>query len=625
MCFEDIQDFLFQFPLPSVSTNSRPFFNLILGFLRHLGVDISESGFDMFGILSTQAHEMKYESKSPEQISVDEQLLCGNIMQSVTTNITDISLQRFIRNVFRGLSKTMNGTYKTQIVILWMRFEKSLANTSLETNFETNSLTSDKKAKAKLIKNEVKIILDQDRENVDIYCSYANFIFTLEGFKNSWKIFKMLLQSRCQNRGVTQNKNSIKIYIHSIVNELNELTRLKRFSWKGNEKPSEDETRALHLHNIQWLLCLATEKNAYKDCHIQSKHEMNDLVERSGQKNSHWIHKQLAGNVEDIIRGTLNGNDQAEITPVSYYNEFVAKVFIQVWLLYFETNNTEEPVKFVKFVQNKLNQKIALQQSDTLHYVIELIHKISIDFLLYDQSLKSIQLGKTVLIEALNDYPCNFYLLRTGLLSNNFNIQTNVTSSVWKALYTSLVRRKVPCKSFVISILARFLLNKFLNIEPEKISKQPFNFKNLIEKEDISVGHLNQAQTVLDHFIQNNANEQIASPIVWRLLLWVTRAKHELNPAKYPLANVKTMFYRACQDNPGAKVYFLDTMNYCESATKTDIIDMKGKYIRKKFRSTSKAVRETQTELQNLMTEKDIHVRIPMEELQVMLDPEDGD
>ena len=66
-------------------------------------------------------------------------------------------------------------------------------------------------------------------------------------------------------------------------------------------------------------------------------------------------------------------------------------------------------------------------------------------------------------------------------------------------------------------------------------------------------------------------------------------------------------------------------MNYCESATKTDIIDLKGKYSRKKYRNTSKAVRETQSELQHLMTEKEIRVRIPMEEVQVMLEPEDLD
>ena len=142
---------------------------------------------------------------------------------------------------------------------------------------------------------------------------------------------------------------------------------------------------------------------------------------------------------------------QLILVIISYYNEFVAKVFLQVWLLYFETSSAEEPVQFVEFVQNKLQQKIALQQSDTLQYVAELIHKICVDFLLYDKTLKSVQLGKTVVVKALKDFPCNSYMLRTGLLSNRFNIQTNVTSSIWTSLYTSLVRRKGPCKSFVIS------------------------------------------------------------------------------------------------------------------------------------------------------------------------------
>ena len=168
-------------------------------------------------------------------------------------------------------------------------------------------------------------------------------------------------------------------------------------------------------------------------------------------------------------------------------------------------------------------------------------------------------------------------------------------------------------------------MNKKSKSQELKKSNHAFDFKYLVEHDDVSVGHLNQAQALIDRFIKNNGNDQISSPVIWRLLLWITRAKHEINPAKYPLANVKTMFYRACQDNPGAKVFFLDTMNYCESATKTDIIDMKGKYVRKKFRNTSKAVRETQTELQNLMTEKEIHIRIPIEELIVMLEPEDMD
>ena len=610
--------------MTSMPTNSRPLFNLILGFLRHLGVDVNEPQFEVFGVLSTHTHEIKFENYSPENIRVDEKLICNNIIQNVSTNIMDASLNEFIRNIFKALSKTMKEPYKTQIVILWLRFETKLAREYLDSLVDDNLIKTDKKTRIKLIKNEIKTIMDHDRENVDIYCAYANFIGVFEGYKNSSKIYLMLLQSKCQNRGVTQNKAALKIYINSIYNELNEVKKIKDATGISKENSVQD-AKNLHLYNVQWLLHLMSDKAPYKDCSIKSQQEMKELVERSAQKNSHWIHKQLAGSIDDFIRGSQGGNDNVEIIPVTYYNEFVVKVFMQVWLLYFETDCVEESVKFVKFICNKLVLKKKLTQCDTLNYVIESVHKIEIDLLSYDHSVNSIQLGKTEVAEALKDYPCNAYLLKNGVLSNKFNIQTNVTSCTWKSITTSLMMNKFPSQSFTISILIRLLLDKFIKSQEIKKSNHTFDFKYLVEHDDISVGHLNQAHALIDRFIKKNGNDQMSSPVIWRLLLWITRAKHEINPAKYPLANVKTMFYRACQDNPGAKVFFLDTMNYCESATKTDIIDMKGKYVRKKFRNTSKAVRETQTELQNLMTEKEIHIRIPMEELIVMLEPEDID
>ena len=567
---------------------------------------------------------MKLQNYSPEYINIDEELICGSIMQNVSTDTMDTNLLEFSRNLFRVLSKRLQEPYKTQMVLLWLRFEKNMAKKSSETDFSANTVKSDKKARTKLIKNEIKTIMDQDRENIDIYCAYADFISIIEGYKNSSKIYKALLQSRCQIRGVAQNKASAKIYICSIINELKELKRIKE-----NKRNSDDNSlhQALNLHliNAQWLLHLMTEKIGYKDCSISNRSEMKDLVERSGQKNSNWIHKQLAGKISELIHGSQNGNDNPESMPVLCYNEFVSRIFIQVWLLYFETGNTVESVDFVHFVRNKAQQKVNQEKDDRVNYLIEMLYKIVVDLLLYDGAINSVQSGQSVLAAAMKDYPCNYYLLRTGILNNKFNIQTNVTSSIWKSITTSMMENKIPCQSFVISVLIRLLLDKFLNIQQRTNSNQPFDFKSLTRYDDISVGHLNQAQSLLDRFLRNNRNEQIASPVIWRLLLWITRARHEINPAKYSLANVKTIFYRACQDNPGAKVFFLDTMNYCESATKTDIIDMKGKYVRKKFRNTSKAVRETQTELQNLMTEKEIHVRIPMEELQVILEPEDTD
>jgi hypothetical protein len=393
---------------------------------------------------------------------------------------------------------------------------------------------------------------------------------------------------------------------------------------------NEDTTYQLaikcHLDHAQWLLILAADNAVYKEHTYVEKHEMPELAERSRQKNSDWIHNYLAAGIDFIVHGPGGSNDTADTMPVVYYNEFTTRVFIHVWLLYFESSGTDDSDQFIDFIIKKLQQMMNSHKFGGLEYILEVMYKIQIDLLIYEGSTKSIQKCRTALVAAYKEFPCNAYLLQIGILSDACKIQANVSSHFWRSLSTSLTRHKTPCQSYVISILVRFLLNKFLVYEQNKdATSVPFDFKSVTENESVSIGHLNQAQKLLDQIVQDNCNEQLSSPIIWRLLLWITRVRHEIDPVKYPLSNVKTIFYRACQDNPGAKVFFLDTMNYCESATKTDIIDMKGKYIRKKYRNTAKAVLETQLELQHLMTEKEIHVRIPMEELQVMLEPEDID
>ena len=71
---------------------------------------------------------------SPEHIDVDEKCLVGGTIQNVSPSyIVDPSLEAFIRNVFKTLSKTIKEPFKTQIIILWLRFEKDLAVAHLKT------------------------------------------------------------------------------------------------------------------------------------------------------------------------------------------------------------------------------------------------------------------------------------------------------------------------------------------------------------------------------------------------------------------------------------------------------------------------------------------------------------
>ena len=621
VCFEDIQGYLFQFPQPSNTTNSKAMFYLILGFIRHFGINIRDVNLGIFGVLSTQTFRNKFGFDFQENINIDDRSLCNGVLQSVSPDyFVDPTFEMFLRNVLLALSKTIKEPYKTQVILIWLRFEKELMEVNSQRCDSADQIKVDQKSKAKLIKSEMKCILDQDCENTDVYCQYADCLYALEGYKASWKILEMLLVTRSEGLKNENYEILLKVYISAIVIELKELKRLDK-NTQTNEKSSLEKSLRLQCTNVCWLSTLAIRNHAYQKWSKLGKYEMEELIEGSLNKNSNWIHKKLGGDPNLIVQGEQSSNHNVETHPVSYFSEFTARTFIQAWLLYFKTGDTESSDEFTKFVIDRLQRIDPLNEHESSNYVLESLHKIRLDLLLYDGSIKSIQRGQHAFCSSIKVFPCNNYILENVFLLNKLNIQANISTSLWRAILSTLVRNTTPNQAYVISILVRFLINKFLHWDGTKYEAS-LDFQNM-NTEDKSIGYLNQAAKLLDYFIHNSREKQLSSPIIWRLLFWITRVKHEISPIKYPLSNVKTIFYRSCQDNPGAKVFFLDVMSYCESATKTDIIDMKGKYIRKKYRNALKAVMETQTELQHLMTEKEIHIRIPMEEVQVMLDPED--
>ena len=69
---------------------------------------------------------------------------------------------------------------------------------------------------------------------------------------------------------------------------------------------------------------------------------------------------------------------------------------------------------------------------------------------------------------------------------------------------------------------------------------------------------------------------------------------------------MKTVFYRALQDNPSAKVLGLDLIHYLDQDQK----------------HASEAL---QAEIQDIFAEKELRIRMPIEELKVLLEKEDDE
>ena len=74
----------------------------------------------------------------------------------------------------------------------------------------------------------------------------------------------------------------------------------------------------------------------------------------------------------------------------------------------------------------------------------------------------------------------------------------------------------------------------------------------------------------------------------------------------------KTIFYRALQDNPSAKALGLDLIYYC-----ADVHESSGSV------SAAGNALAVQSDVQDIFTEKEVRIRMPIEELKLLLEDEE--
>ena len=77
----------------------------------------------------------------------------------------------------------------------------------------------------------------------------------------------------------------------------------------------------------------------------------------------------------------------------------------------------------------------------------------------------------------------------------------------------------------------------------------------------------------------------------------------------------KTIFYRALQDNPSAKALGLDLIHYCASDHESS-----GASVGAAAAGNALAV---QSDVQDIFTEKEVRIRMPIEELKLLLEDEE--
>lgn len=226
-----------------------------------------------------------------------------------------------------------------------------------------------------------------------------------------------------------------------------------------------------------------------------------------------------------------------------------------------------------------------------LDIMLENLHKIRIDLLLFAANSHNgaLRLARVAISNAVKEFPCNQYILNSVLL-DILDVRTTVSSEMWRNLTTHLSSKKIQSPSGQIC-LVRLLVAKFVQHNSTVTDDD--------DTSSVAVGYLYKALALLNDFVKRDPCRH--APVVWRLLMWVTQMLSRLQPKKFPPTSAKTVFYRALQDNPSAKVLGLDLVNYCHQ---------------------NDAGSNVQAELQDIFAEKEVRVRMPIEELRVLLEPE---
>ncbi len=492
--FDQLDGFIFQI------RDQRQMFKLLLGFLHFAGLgDLFSDQSGTLGYLGTQTFQDWLGINHPETLQQDDQDSSG-ILLEVETNR---HAREFIKSVFLQAANVFQEPFRTQIILLYIKFEANHLDEHQE------SLSKAKKAKAKEIKAAAMKFLERDQANIAIYIGYAMALDKLEGYKSAKKVFDLAFQ------GLQSDCDSL-LYAHAAKLELN----------YGHEE------------NALWMLILLAHQRPFEPCQL-TRPALLDFSLGALQK--------LTKSLEPV-----STNDDYKRMPVLPHD--LPAPFALAWLTYL-TDGYEGV--------GALPAPPGITGSPHVH---DAFFKLKCDILSRHPSLL-----KRVNLQWIQQFPRSLNALDTLL---GLNVQTAVSSGFWRSLHSALTHKS--CSS-PIGHLA--------------VAKTMIKQLKLMEEDH---GLLFKLWKLLNTFVQSEPCRRNIQ--TWRLLMWATKRLSLKDPVRY---QPKTIFYRGIQDNPSAKVLGLDLIYHLELS--------------------SNASEALQTEIQNIYTEKEVRLRMPMEELKVLL------
>ena len=553
--FEDISPFLFHFTQPS------KVLSLLVGFARYLGVTFRDEPYSTTSLCSeTITAKMGVSTSEGLQDGVDwSPDIDIKVLRDIRPDLEDKDYQTFCRNIFSQSVAALQGQFKTQMIALWLRFEYDLFL------LEDIEDAKKKKARKKEMKRLVKTLLEEDRDNVDIYVEYARLEQSFEGAKAAWKILETLMSSKSSSEHPT-------LYMAAVAVCLREIEG-------GGDDVGPWTDRAI------WLLCVFGREGTHDPSKMpKSKVDLLSWAEETKSQVLGEVHARMTAG-RFIAR---HEEDELNTSPVYFRSSYFCKAFVAAWLTLF-LDGEREAVKIVGLVEPP---KVSKNKAVVL--LRENLCKVSLDLVRCSASASH---RRAVLKGSLYAFPSNEYFLQKLL---DYRVQCNVVDPTWRAFSAQLVERSATASSPLPQIYAvKLLVSGFVRHRRDE------------ESLPVALSFLNRARSMLERFV-SSGDAGRHCPALWRLLMWTCNWTAALRSGDAGgeaegKAAVNTVFYRSLQDCPAVKSLFLDVVGYLHLDPAPD------------------AAEDGLRRVLDITAEKEARVRMPIEELEVLLEKEEDD
>ena len=478
--YEDIAPFMFQFSGPG---SQLKFLVCLLDFL---GVRFTPDPY-VPSPLNTQSTRkdhlgLNLSENLGSDVSWNPEIIADLIQQTGPRMSGDPGYRTFCRNVFSQSTRVLKEPIKTQMTLMWLKFELYDIATSSEEGEEGKS----RKSRAKELKALVQSLLKDDQNNIDIYIGFARVEFKLSGFKSAWKILEMALLSRGKACHVPLYIASIGICIEQLKQEQNAdkkrslVDQILRLSVQaGQGKPYE---KAGGSPDKTALLSLADEVRS------ELTDEINGII--------------LSGKIVEQMDSA-----RFPLELVNFSVPLLDKLSLCSYLTLF-SDGVLSVEKLLSFAYKKVTDEFKSKNILALNVIAEEILRLRMDLVNFayhsDRSLG--KLRRDSVEQSIRDFNSNETFLQRLL---DFNVRPNVVDSAWRSL------NKITLDTNLTSPISQVYCVKILvksfvkHADPEHV------------RDATALGFLNRAKTLLEQFVLRNPGRNC--PLLWRLLLWVSR------------------------------------------------------------------------------------------------------